>query len=274
MPKLAPQDPCMTRNASTDKVAGGITVYLLEELGDARLRCAQLKKYIKEATDLIEKSPQKDHFFEVAAHLIHGIPDTLFKLDKALDASALAAARLDYEEIKDNLKPEKADELEDVLQDVRLRYLKRRSGEETVMTPKQAAEMLNLIAEETEKSGKVPLSKVMVLLARIESGPQNKRASADSKKASAAFRQAASDVISSQPPSPAAMANWLRSVIADQMTPTSSQVAAMIYQQASSREDVMKGFKEHNPSMTDDQLEAAADNWEKHKDTIKNKHQG
>jgi hypothetical protein len=119
----------MTKTALTPKQASGIMVFLLEEMGDARLRCAQLKKYVKEATDLIEKSEHRDHFFEIAGHLIHGIPDALMRLDHALDASAMAASRLDYDEIKNGLRPEKAEELENVLQDVRLRYLNRRSNE-------------------------------------------------------------------------------------------------------------------------------------------------
>jgi hypothetical protein len=298
MSKTAATDPVEVRlsayltnehgvpKAAADKVAAGITIYLLEELGDARLRCAQLKKYVKEATDLIEKSPQRDHFFEVAAHLIHGIPDTLFKMEKALDASAMAAARLDYEEVKDNIRPEKADELEDALQDVRLRYLKRRSGDEEVaeandggqetperkgtsMTPKDAADQLLAIASQTDAHGQVPLGKVITLLASIEG--RNKRASTSGPKASAAFRKAAADLVSSTPPTPAAFASWLRNVIADQMAPTSAAVAAAIYQTAGSREQVMKGFKDANPSMTDEQLEKAADMWEKHKDVVKNK---
>ena len=60
-------DNCLQRTAS-DKEAAGISVFLLEELGDARLRCAQLKKYLDEATDLINKSGHRDHFYEIAAH--------------------------------------------------------------------------------------------------------------------------------------------------------------------------------------------------------------
>lgn len=129
----------MTRTAATPKEASGIMVYLIDELGDARLRCAQLKKYVKEATDLIEKSEHRDHFFEVAGHLIHGVPDTVMRLDNALDAAAMAASRLDYDEIKNSLKPEKADELENVLGDVRMRYLNRRSAEGVPMDAKTAA---------------------------------------------------------------------------------------------------------------------------------------
>jgi len=120
-------DGCKKTDAGRPKEASGIVVYLMEELGDARLRCAQLKKHVKDATDLVEKSEHRDHLFEIAGNLIYGIPDVLLKLDKALDATALAAARLDYEEIKNNLRPEKADELETALNDTRLRYLNRRS---------------------------------------------------------------------------------------------------------------------------------------------------
>ena len=269
---------CIRKTSTTEKlvakVAGGVAIYLVEELGDARLRCAQLKKYVKEATDLIEKSEERDHLFEVAAHLIYGIPDVLFKLEKALDASAMAAARIDYEEIKDNIKPEKADDLEDAMDSVRLRYLQRRSGESAMTTQKQASDMLNAIALETEATGSVPLDKVMTLLARIESGTQVKKASVDSNKAASAFRIAARDVTSSGGPSPAALSKWLRNVIASEMMPTSSQIEAAIYSQASSRDEVKTKFKQSNPDLTDEQLEEFANQWEKNKDVVKDKHQG
>ncbi len=105
----------------------GLTVYLMEELGDARLRCEELVRYIAEATKLIEKSSHRDHFFEVAGHLIQGVPEALFKLQKALQAVSLAASRMDYEELKQELKPEKVDELEQVLKDIRIRHVQRRS---------------------------------------------------------------------------------------------------------------------------------------------------
>jgi hypothetical protein len=92
-----------------------------------------LKKYVKDATDIIEKSEHKDHVFEVAGHLIHGIPDVLMRLDKALNAAAMGIARLDYTSVKNELRPEKADELESALNDTRLRYLNRRSTSEDTM---------------------------------------------------------------------------------------------------------------------------------------------
>lgn len=105
----------------------GMTVYLMEELGDARLRCEELVRYVAEATKLVEKSTHRDHFFEVAGHLIQGIPESLFKLQKAIQAVSLAASRMDYEELKQELRPEKVEELEQVLKDIRIRHVQRRS---------------------------------------------------------------------------------------------------------------------------------------------------
>lgn len=256
-------DRCMTKAANTDKQAG-ITIYLLEELGDARLRMEQLKGYVKEALDIIERSPHRDTFFENAAHLLHGIPDSLFKMEKALNAAAMAGARIDYEEIKQTLKPEKADELESVLPDVRLRYLQRRS-EEKPMTPKQAAEQLLAIADQTEANGEVPVAEIMTLLASVEEG-QTKTA-VDVKTRAGQIRNLAE--IIKRDASKAKLATSLRTLIAATFQPTMAQVAASIYQTASSREQVMKGFAKANPHMSQEDLEKAADMWEKHKDSLK-----
>jgi hypothetical protein len=131
----------------------GILVYLTEELGDARLRCAQLKRYIDQAMHLVEKSEQKGHVYEVAGDLLYAIPDVLFRLDKALDATALAASRLDYEELKQELRPEKVNELEQVLKDVRIRRFDRRAEGDTMKkfaTGTDVANALRRVAEAIE----------------------------------------------------------------------------------------------------------------------------
>jgi hypothetical protein len=57
------------------------------------------------------------------------------------------------------------------------------------------------------------------------------------------------------------------------LSQTSQQaIDAMGPIQASSREEVMKGFKSANPDLTDDQLEEIADQWEKNKSVVKDKH--
>lgn len=258
------------------KTASGISVFLLEELGDARVRHAQLKKYLDEATSLIEKSEHRDHFFEVAGHLIHGIPDVLFKLGKALEAASLAANKLDAEEIENNLKPEKIEELEKALEEVRIRQLRRRSGDEQqesgkdeIMNAKTAAERLLKIAEQTEATGTVPMAQLLSLIAALETG--KKEANAAPAKVAGYLREVAQALTTTPNPSRFALANQLRRVVGDQMPMTSAQVAAQIYQTANSREDVMKGFKEANPDMSQEELEKAADMWEKHKNVVKDK---
>lgn len=293
-------DGCMRRQASVpagQEKTASISVFLVEELGDARVRCEQLKKYVDEASDLIEKSQHRDHFFEVAGHLMHGIPEVLFKLEKALEAASMAAGRIDYEEIKERLKPEKVEELEKALQDVRIRRLRRSEGDtqaapppkesenpretHTAMNAKIAAQELIMMAEHVERTGSVPMARLVHLIARLEKGKRQASASgASPQKVGGYFRAMAEGLIAtaneadpSKKPSRFALAQSLRRVVADQMPMTSAQVAAQIYQQANSREDVMKGFKEANPDMTEADLEKAADMWEKHKDVVKDKNE-
>lgn len=139
----------------------------MEELGDARLRCDQLMRYLNEATQLIDKSSHRDHFFEVAGHLIQSLPETAFKLQKALQAVALAADRIDYEEIKQELRPEKVEELERVLKDVRIRQVPRRS-ENPMKTPKQAAEKLREFAKLAREEGAVPYHELVAFIHELD----------------------------------------------------------------------------------------------------------
>ncbi len=351
-------DHCLQRTAA-QKTATGISVYLLEELGDARLRCAQLKKYIDEAVQMIDKSEHRDHFFEVAAHLLHGIPDTLMRLDKALSAAALGAAKMDYEEIKDDLQPEKVDELERALEEVRVRRIQRRSKEarstdavmamhamtafrdvvlpalqhhakdaleesvanmmvefarvragqksgfsaklrkfappedgessewidhiEEVMekwfvetkraigvksaslSVTQTSAQLEHLAAEIEATGRVPLDALRHIIARLEAG--HKRASVPSTVEGLRSLAASllDNIAAEDRPSRVQLASTLRKILADNLDMTA------VYSTASSREDVIKGFREANPSMSDDDLEKAADEWEKNKDVVKDK---
>lgn len=102
-------------------------VYVQEELSDARLRCDELKNYIAKALDLVGKSGKRDHLYAVAGDIIQSAPETIVKLEKALEAAAMAVNKIDYEELRQVLRPEKVDELERVLEDVRMR-VPRRTG--------------------------------------------------------------------------------------------------------------------------------------------------
>lgn len=143
--------------------------YLMEELGDARMRCDQLLRYVDKATKLVEKSSHKDHFFEVAGDLMRGIPETAFKLHKALQAVALAANRIDYEEIKQDLRPEKAEELERVFEDVRVRQVQRRSLPMS-LNPGNVVEQLRGLAKQAREEGRLDTERLGTLIAALEAG--------------------------------------------------------------------------------------------------------
>lgn len=216
---------------------GGVIVYLQEELTDARMRCDQLKRYVSEAVKLVNNSTHRDHFFEVAGNLLFGIPDALFKLDKALDATALAASRLDYEELKSQLKPEKVDELEQVLEDVRIRHINRRSDPIAPSKGKTAMRKFKAASQD----------RVVSALRRVASGVE----SGELHPAEASLR--------------------LFRVLMALSQNAEQAMLAMGPLQADSREQVMEGFKSANPNLSQEELEEIADQWEKNKNVVKDK---
>lgn len=116
----------------------GVTVYLQEELSDARLRLDELKGYVARALELVHASNQRDHLYAVAGDIILAIPECVLKAERALEATAMAVNKIDYEELRQVLRPEKVDELERVLEDIRLK-VPRRTGKPSPRTPKLPA---------------------------------------------------------------------------------------------------------------------------------------
>jgi len=216
-------------------------VYLQEELTDARLRCDQLKNFVDKAVRLISQSNHRDHFYEVAGDVIYGLPDALFRLDKALNATALAASRLDYEELKQSLKPEKVEELENVLKDVRIRHIDRRSPN---IQPK------NPFAP----PGKQAMFKL-----------------ASTNLVSATLRKLADYIDQNPKPNRHVIIGALHRVKMGLSQTAQEAVEAMGPIQADSREEVMDGFKKSNPDLTEAQLTEIADQWEKNKNVVKDK---
>lgn len=115
----------------------GVTIYLQEELSDARLRIDELKGYIVRALELVNGSSQKDHLYAVAGDIICAIPECILKAERALEATAMAVNKIDYEELRQTLRPEKVDELERILEDVRLK-IPRRTGRASAPPPPEA----------------------------------------------------------------------------------------------------------------------------------------
>lgn len=283
----------------------GALIYVVEELSDARLRCEQLKKFVSQAVRLIASSPSRDHLYEVGGDIIYGIPDALFKLDKALAATALAISRLDYEELKTQLKPEKVEELEDVLRNTRLRQIDRRSPfiqPRPENAQKMAAELNirdvnditnsleDLLLEVVHLRSSLPpplqgkakdiqelANKALSKIKHPSSvPPKRKKASmfraASTSHIATALRRIADEVQAARIPPHVARLRLHRVLMA--MSQTSQQaIEAMGPIQATTRQEVIDGFKSANPALTEDQLDEIATNWEKNKDVVKDKHQ-
>ncbi len=269
---------------TTPAQVGRLTIYLLEELGDARLRCDEVKRYVDKATTLVNNSKAKDHLFEVAGDLIHALPTTLLKLEKALAAAAMAGARLDYESMKGELRPEKADELDQVMEAIRMRDITRRSSEKSAM---ELAYTRDILAHASSVVARVdcvaPVGRVLVaLISSLEKG-QTKKASAEEAPSGMPEIQSpavVADILgkvaarmgSANPPSPREVAAICRKVLAETYVVAEEKQMAQVLQQAGSREEVMDGFKQSNPDLTDSQLKEIADQWEKNKDVVKDIH--
>jgi hypothetical protein len=299
----------MDNGNSTDTIRkeGGALIYVVEELSDARLRCEQLKKFVSQAVRLIAASPHRDHFYEVAGDTIYGIPDALFKLDKALSSTALAISRLDYEELKAQLKPEKVQELEDVLRSTRIRQIDRVSPFIQPRPEQGQPRMAGALDMRDINQITTSLEDILLEAARLcKSLPpqfqgklediqdladralktikhssttvpsQGKRASmfraASTSHIATALRRIAADVESARIPPQEASRRVRRVLMA--LSQTSQQaLEAMGPIQATTRQDVIDGFKSSNPALTEDQLEEIATHWEKNKDVVKDKHQ-
>lgn len=119
--------------------SAGATIYIQEELSDARLRCDELKHYVVRAYELLHQSSKRDHIYAIAGEIIHGLPEALLKLERALEATAMAVNKIDYEEIRQVLRPEKVEELERILDEVRI-TVPRRHGDHAVFAPEKYEE--------------------------------------------------------------------------------------------------------------------------------------
>ncbi len=113
----------------------GATIYIQEELSDARLRADELKRYLVRAHEMIQSSPFRDQIYAIAGDILFAAPECMLKLERALQAASMAVNKLDYDELRQILRPEKVEELERVLEEVRLR-VPTRTGIFSSTTPK------------------------------------------------------------------------------------------------------------------------------------------
>lgn len=85
----------------------------------ARVDAHRLRKLLSQAQNLIEKSPHKDHFYQVAGDLIMGVPGALDRLERALDRTSYALAKIGEDHLKDRLSISDRAMVEDATQNPR-----------------------------------------------------------------------------------------------------------------------------------------------------------
>lgn len=111
----------------TARTATGAISYVQEELAKARNAVERLKRDVVRAVGLVQASPARDHLYAVAGDVIYDVPATIQVLERALDTAAMAVNKIDYEDLRQVIRPDKVDELEAVLEQVRLQ-IPRRTG--------------------------------------------------------------------------------------------------------------------------------------------------
>lgn len=109
------------------RTAAGATSFVQEELARARNLTDRLKRAVTRAVALVHSSSQRDHLYAVAGDVIFDAPKSVLELERCLNAAAMAVDKLDYEEVRQTLRPEKVDELEAILEQVRI-HIPRRTG--------------------------------------------------------------------------------------------------------------------------------------------------
>jgi hypothetical protein len=111
----------------TIRTASGALAYVQEELAKARTSTERLKRDVVQAMGLIQASAARDQLFAIAGDVIYDVPKAIQELERSLQTCAMAINKLDYEELRQVIRPDKVDELEKILEDVRLN-VPRRTG--------------------------------------------------------------------------------------------------------------------------------------------------
>lgn len=112
---------------STVRTASAAIAYVQEELAKARTSADRLKRNVAQAMDLVRGSQFRDQLFAIAGDVMYDTPKAIQELERALETCAMAINKIDYEELRQVIRPDKVDELEAILDEVRLN-IPRRTG--------------------------------------------------------------------------------------------------------------------------------------------------
>lgn len=103
------------------KRASGLQ-FIQHELSEARLLCDQLKSIVNFALEIVHSSSHRDAIYAVAGDIIKSVPQMIHDIDNSLSAAATAANKMDNEELQFQIRPEKLDVLNQILDDVRMKF--------------------------------------------------------------------------------------------------------------------------------------------------------
>lgn len=90
----------MNRTAASSQAAWAL---LTEGVTSARLEAHRLRLLLTRALTLCEKSPERDHLYEVAGDVINGVPTRLDNLERDLDRTSYALSVLGSDHLRDVL---------------------------------------------------------------------------------------------------------------------------------------------------------------------------
>lgn len=76
---------------------------ITEGVTSARLDAHRLRKLLTQVENLIQHSNQREHLYQVAGDLIQAIPARLSHLERALDRTTYALAKIGEDHLKDRL---------------------------------------------------------------------------------------------------------------------------------------------------------------------------
>jgi hypothetical protein len=89
---------------------------VVESVTASRVELHRLHHLITRCLNLVEKSDQKDHLYQVAGDLIQAIPDKISKLEALLDKSAYALSSVGKATLKKTLPLTDRNEVDEVAQ--------------------------------------------------------------------------------------------------------------------------------------------------------------
>jgi hypothetical protein len=93
-----------------------VLFFVSREIAKARLEIIRLSQLVEAGRNFIDQSEARDHFYEVAGHLIKAVPECVEEIGDSVNAASMAMAVLEKPLVRRRTDPLKTKELERVIQ--------------------------------------------------------------------------------------------------------------------------------------------------------------